>query len=668
MTIKTSKANRRDFLKLISAAGGGLVLAVYLDGCAPQVAPSPTILPQLTATPSPTPRPPVTWSPDIYLTLDDAGLLTVTAFRSEMGQGIRTALAMLAADEADVDWQNVRIVQAPADAKYGDQVTGGSVSLSTYHHTLRTAGATMRQVLINAAAQAWDVDPTQCTSEPDFVVHPDGQQKLAYAELVESAAALSLPSGVKLKDSSAFRIIGTDKGHWDTPNILTGKAIYGLDIRLPNMVYAAIARCPVFGGTVTTYDDSAAKAVPGVQQVVQLEDRVAVVADNSWAAIRGRNALKIDWDEGSNANLSFENMVAAIMKRVPTPPAGTLQAVYQIPYEAHATMEPMNCVAYFHDDTCELWAPTQSPQDVQRNVALSIGLSPSQVQVNVPLLGGGFGRRLQTDYAQEAARLSKAIHAPVQVLWTRDDDLQHDYYHPMNVQYLRMTPERLSLPYPANFGGAGVPTGAWRSVENFPQAYGIQCFIDEMALALKRDPLELRLELYKNNERALGVLNLVAEKAGWGAALSDGHAQGLAYHATFSVTHVAYVAEVSVAADGTVRVHKVTAAVDCGQVINPDNVAAQTESGIVFGLTAALKAQATLKNGRMTETNFSDYPLLRMSEMPEVEVHLVDSDRAPSGMGEMGVPPIAPAVANAVFAATGLRVRHIPIRPEDLKA
>ena len=343
-----------------------------------------------------------------------------------------------------------------------------------------------------------------------------------------------------------------------------------------------------------------------------------------------------------------------------------LEALYEIPYEAHATMEPMNCTAYVHDGMCDVWAPTQSPQDVQRAAASEARLPVDKVIVNVPLIGGGFGRRLQVDYAQEAVRLSLAIYAPVQVVWTRDDDLQHDFYHPMSVMNIRYALEGTNIPAARSAGGFVVPTGAWRSVENFPQAYATQSFIDELAYERKRDPLDLRLELY--SDRAADVIKLAAEKAEWGKPLPQGWGRGLAYHATFGVTHVAYVAEVSVDEAGNVRVHRVVAAVDCGQVVNPDNVAAQIEGGIAFGLTAALKAEATLKEGRIQQSNFHDYPLLQMDEMPLVEVYIVESDRQPSGMGEMGVPPIAPAVANAVFAATGKRIRHIPIRPEDLRS
>jgi isoquinoline 1-oxidoreductase subunit beta len=658
--------NRRDFIKLVGSAGGALVLAVYLDACAPDATAIPTTIPPI-STSTPEPRPPFEWSPNIYLKIDQDGILTVTAFRSEMGQGIRTATAMLVAEEVDVDWSSVRIEQAPADRKYGDQQTGGSVSISTYYYPLLVAGAAARQMLVQAAAQSWDVKAEECKTEPGYVIHPDGATKLSYGELVEPASKLEVPEKPKLKDKSQYKIVNTGLGHWDAPQIVTGKANYGLDIRVPGMLFAAIARCPYFGQGYTSYDDGDAKAVAGVKQVVPLDNRIAVVAENSWAAIRGRNALKVTWEQPDTLLDSQQMIANAVNSIKKVTKSGTLDATYEIPYEAHATMEPMNCTVHVHDGLCEVWVPTQNPQDVLRAVAMTVDVPQDQVTVHVPLIGGGFGRRLQTDYAVEAAQVSKAVNAPIQVLWTRDDDLQHDFYHPMAVQHAFVSLEKPKSPAIQVMRGASVvPTGAWRSVDEFDRAYSEQCFLDEMALALELDPLEMRRQIYQNTDRALGVINLAAEKSNWGQPLPDGQGRGLAYFATFGVTHVADVAEVAVGGDGRVYVKRVVCAVDCGKVVNPDNVAAQMQSGIAFGLTAALKAQTTLKDGRVQESNFHDYPLLRMDEMPLVEVYIIENDERPTGIGEMGVPPVAPAIANAVYAATGKRVRHIPIQPSDL--
>ena len=660
--------SRRDFIKMASVMGGGLTLAILLEACAPEM-PNEATATVEAHTPTPAPREPFDWAPNVYLHLDHQGILTVMAFRSEMGQGIRTALAMLIADEMDVEWDHVRIEQVPADIRYGDQVTGGSLSIANSYNTVRRAGATARQLLVSAAAQAWSLDPAECQTEAGFVLHPDGVQKIAYGDLVETASEVAPPSRVQIKERSQLRIVGKGLGHYDAPNMITGKAVYGLDTRVPNMLFAVMARCPVFGGRAASYDDSAARLVQGVRDIVKVDGKVVVVADNSWAAIQGRKALTIKWVEGKNAGLNSEAIVVEAMKSMPAPASNSdpdfLEAYYTMPYEAHATMEPMNCIAHFHDGVCEVWAPTQNPQQIWNDVASALNIPRGKVTVNVTLIGGGFGRRLRTDYAVEAALVSQAIGAPVQVLWTRDDDLQHDYYQDMAVQYTNMDLENISTPvFKIRRGPVAIPRGDWRSVTNFPIAFSTQCFIHEMATALKRDMLDVLLELYSG--RAAEVIKLAAEKAGWGSELPSGWGRGLAYHASFGVTHVAMAADVSVGGDGHVKVHRVVCAVDCGQVINPDNVAAQMEGGVVFGLTAALKSEITIKDGRVEQNNYHDHPLLQMNEMPKVETFIVDSDEAPTGIGEMGVPPIAPAVANAIFAATGKRIRHIPIRADDL--
>jgi len=657
--------NRRDFLKVLGTGGASLLFGIYLSGCDQTGS---TQRPPGTIEPT-QPLPTATLEPNIYLKLDSNGAVTVTAFRSEMGQGVRTALAMILAEELDADWDSVVIEQAPADRAYGNQVTGGSASISGSYFELRMAGAAVRQMLVNAAAVVWDVDPIGCTTKAGVVIHPDGDQSLSYGDLVGIAQDLELPplGGYKLKPESEFRIIGTDIHHWDAPNIITGKAIYGFDVKLPGMQYAALARPPVFGSTIGSFDGSKALEVNGVKSVQVLDNWIAVVAENTWGALKGREALDITWD-GGKTDMSSATIRVALSEIAPQPgsvPEGVLDAVYEFPYQAHVTMEPMNCVADVQGETCQIWAPTQSAQDVQRAVQSALNFPPNAVTVHVTLMGGGFGRRLQTDYAVEAAKLSKSLGAPVQVVWTRKDDIQHDFYHPYYYIYTRGDLQGINRPQVRPYdGGVFIPTGAWRSVGNHPDAYARESFIDELAWTQGLDPLEYRRNIYSG--RGLAVIELAASKAGWGNPLPDGWGRGLAYHATFGVTHVAMVAEVEVTPE-VIRVQKVTCAVDCGTAINPDNIAAQMEGGIGFGLTAVLKAGVTVEQGRILESNFNDCPVLQIFEMPLVEVHIVESDTDPSGIGEMGVPPIAPAVANAVFNATGIRVRHLPIKVEDLK-
>ena len=665
-----TRLNRRDFLKVIGTAGASLVIGIYLAGCDQkdepefQEGPSDSQATAYAELPSDS-----YFTPNIYLTIDRTNRLTVTAFRSEMGQGIRTALAMMIADELDMPWENVIIEQAPADPTYGDQVTGGSASISSSNLIVRQAGASARWMLIQSAAQQWDVEAVNCKTDAGFVVHPDGQQKLSYGELVGAASQQDLPDlgEAQIKSASEFTIIGTGVHHWDAPDIVKGKAVYGFDIKLPGMSYAAVARCPVFGGNLASFDSTKAEAIAGVQKVFELSNKVVVVADHTWAAIKGRNALEITWEEGDRANLDSATIQEALAEKAPQPGSaaqGEIEAIYQMPYEAHMTMEPMNCTAYFHDGICEVWAPTQNPQSVQRAVQSAVKLGSDAVTVNVTLMGGGFGRRLQSDYAAEAASVSKEIGKPVQVVWTREDDVQHDFYHPTSYHYASADPNNSNQRNIRSFeDGSSIPTGAWRSVGEFTKAYPRECFIDEMAHADGRDPLDIRREIYSG--RALDVIELAAEKANWSETLPDGWGRGIGYHATFGVTHVAMVAEVEVNGEG-LRVHRVVVAVDPGQVINPDNVVAQMESGVVFGLTAALKAQITIENGRVRQSNFNDCPVLTIDEMPSVEVYIIEGADSANGIGEMGVPPVAPAVANAIFAATGKRIRHIPITAEDL--
>jgi isoquinoline 1-oxidoreductase beta subunit len=577
---------------------------------------------------------------------------------------------MIVAEELGADWKTVQVVQAPIHRVYGDQSVGGSTSILQCFSVLRSAGAMARQMLIEAAAQAWDVEPETCTAENGAVQHPDSGRQLTFGELAESAADMSVED-VRLKNPSDFTILGTRVARLDTPQIVDGSATYGIDVKVPGMLYASLAQCPVYRGSLVGYDATQALAVPGVLQVVEIGSGVAVVAENTWAAFQGRMALEIEWDLGANADLNSANIRQALVENMgpesdDEDPA-KIVAHYDVPFYAHATPEPMNCVADVREDSCEIWAPTQDPQGAQSRASTITMLSRDEITVHVQLLGGGSGRRLEVDYVVQAVEISKAVGAPIKLTWTREEDIKHDYLHPCGYYRASGNLDRPSFPYVRTMRNTSLKSGAWRSVTNFPEAFVRECFVDEMAAAGGRDPYELRLELLRS-DRDRAVLQLAAEKAGWGEPLPDGWGRGMALHATWDMSPTAQVAEVSVSDQGIVRVHRVVCAIDCGIPINPLMIEEQMESAIAWGLTAVLKEPITIENGEVQQSNYHDYPLLRMDEMPAVEVYAVPSDELPTGVGEMGVPPIAPAVLNAVFDATGIRIRHLPIRPEDILA
>lgn len=700
---------RRTFLKVSFTAGGGLLIGSYLEGCTmPQ--PSPTTAPTQAPTPVPTstvvPEPP--FEPNLFVRIDADGSVTLTIHRSEMGQGVRTALAMILAEELEADWARVRVEQAPANDQMGSQLTGGSLSIAEHYSPLRQAGAKARAILVAAAAQTWGVTSQECQAEQGTVVHTATDKRLSYGELVTAAKQVQRVPAARLKDPNEFRLIGTSVPRVDDPAIVSGQAIYGLDVRLPGMLFATLARCPVPGGALADFDATQAETLPGVRAVVEVPAGVAVIAENTWAAIQGRAALNLTWNEGVKAELSSESirqrlieiMQQAIAQEAPAS-ALSIEAVYETPYLAHAPMEPVNCVADVRSDHCDIWAPTQNPQDVQSFVQSRINVP---TDVHVTLAGGGFGRRLEVDYAIEAAQVSQAVGAPVQVVWTREDDIQHDFYRQPTYHWLRASwddagaleswrryvvgpgfhgivyhdgvevlDEGLAVPYdiPGRYSRSllaniALPTGPWRAVGSGPNAFANECFFDEVATTLNKDPVELRLALLPESNPLRSVVELAATQAGWGTALAEGHGRGVACHA-YHDTAVAMVAEVSLQA-GVVRAHRVVCAIDCGTVIHPDMVVQQMEGGVVFGLTSLFKGEITFEQGRVQQSNFHDYPLLRIDEMPQVEVYIVPSTRAPHGVGETGVPPIVPAVVNAIFAATGRRIRRIPIRAEDLQA
>lgn len=680
---ESSTINRRDFLKITTGAGGMLIIGTFLATCedSPSVTPTseatatasprPTLEPTATPSATPTPEPGVQFEPNLFVRIDTKGQVTITVPRIELGQGVRTALPMILAEELEAEWSTIRVETAPADPAFGRQRTTGSNSIGQTFIPLRRAGAIAREMLIAAAAQVWGVEQETCHAANGAVHHEASERRLTYGELVETAADLPVPGSgdVTLKDPNDFRLVGTRLGAIDAPQIGDGRAIFGLDVRVPDMLYAVVARCPVLGGTVASFDPAPAQAVDGVRHVVQIDDGIAVVAENTWAAIQGRAALDVTWDQGRNVDLSSTEIHQTLLQRLEefarmAPPADAgeaLEAIYETPFLAHATMEPMNCTADVQSDRCTVWAPTQAPQEAKGRAVELTGLPSEAVTVYVPLVGGGFGRRSYVDYVEQAVQISQMVGAPVQVVWTREDDIQHDLYHPLNLLHARARldePASLTItPYPAE---RGVPTGIWRTVDNFHQAFAHECFLDELAEATGQDPYEMRRELLPDRERV--VLDLAAEKAGWGDPLPTGRGRGIAFHSTWDVTHVAQVAEVSMDPNGIVRVQRVVCAVDCGLAINPDMVEAQMEGGIVFGLSAALHGEITVEKGRVQQSNFHDYPILRFDEMPVIEVYIVPSQEPPQGVGEMGVAPIAPAVANALYALTGQRIRRLPIR------
>jgi isoquinoline 1-oxidoreductase subunit beta len=703
------KVSRRNFLKITSVAGGGFALAIYFPHVDDAIASETT-----------------EFSPNAFLRIDKSGMVTIQVTKSEMGQGVRTSLPMIVAEELDADWNTVRIEQAPYDPKYGDQSTGGSTSVRTSWEPLRKAGAAARSMLVAAAAKTWKVDKMSCRTEKGTVIHSPTKRKLSYGELVELASTLPIPDEkqIVLKDPKSFQILGTRIPRLDIPEKVDGSAQYGLDVKVPGMLYAFVARCPVFGGKLIGYDESKIKLISGIRYVVPISTGIAVVADSVWAAKKGCEQLGVKWYEGSGASISSETIMQAYAELIKKDgniaktngdsakalesAAKKLEADYELPYQAQCPMEPMNCTADVRTDSCEIWVPTQWAELINSDVVRTTGIPSHAIKIHITLLGGGFGRRLQVDYALEAVEISKAIKAPVKVIWTREDEIQHSTYRPNSLHHLtgalnsqgvpivwnhrlvtpsinaslfpgnfdvnEATEEAAALPYtisnfqvewtPSNHVASTIPLGWWRSVYASQTAFAEESFMDELAEAAGKDPYEFRLALLEKAPRHKRVLQVAAEKAEWGKPLPQGHGRGIAVYYSFR-SYAAHVAEVSVTKDGEVRVHRVVCAVDCGMIVNPDIIEAQIQSAIVFGLSAALKGGITFENGRTAQSNFHDYELLRFNEMPQVEVHIVPSTEPPGGIGEPGVPPIAPAVANAIFAATGKRLRRLPIQRHD---
>ena len=677
-----------------------------------------------------------------FVRIDPDGAVTIMGKNPEIGTGVKTSLPMIIAEELDVEWSRVRVEQAPLDMKYGDQFTGGSTGVWTNWNELRRAGAAARAMLVTAAATRWSVEPASCATDGGFVIHQTSGRRLGYGALAADAAHMQVPREVTLKERSRYRIVGKRIHDVDTAEIARGRVTYGLDVRFPGMKYAAVAR-PPFGAKVVSFDPAPALAVPGVRQVVRItglqnptdmQDGVAVIADNTWAAFQGRAALRVTWDESTSASESttrlFERCREALrgpgetvlrtdgdVNAVMAAAAAmrTLEAQYEVPFLAHVPMEPVNCTAWVHDGRCEVYGPMQNPEGARDLAAQVTGIPAAQVSVRMARSGGGFGRRLMSDYAGEAAFLSKESGTPVQVVRSREDDITHDYYRPAGIHHfraalgadgrisawshhlantsryayaLRENPSQSELyrdDIPAacvpNFRLAhtniqsAIPAGAWRATLHSSNAFAVQGFLDEIAHLAGRDPLEFRLELlgedrdlrYRDHggpvlstARLKGVLRLAAERAGWGSPAPSGIGRGIAAHFTFS-GYVGVVAEVAVV-DNEIRVRKLVAAVDSGLIVNPNGAEQQVVGGLLDGVQAALRGVINVENGRTREKNFGDYRLLRINEVPTIEVHFVESPHPPTGLGEPGVSPVAPAIANAVFKATGQRLRRLPLQ------
>ena len=701
-----SPVSRRAFLRTSTAAGTGLVIGFHLPFSSAQAQ--------------------QTFSPNAYLTITPKGKITIVVARSEMGQGVRTSLPMILAEELEADWKQIGIEQAGASTLFGDQGTGGSASVRTTWDPMRLAGAQAREMLISAAAQQWDVKRETCKAENSFVVHSPSERKLSYGDLAVKAGKLPVPDKPTLK-TGGYKIVGKPLHRLDTPSKVNGSAIYGIDFRLPGMKYAVLARCETVGGKVADFDPTAAKQLPGVSYVGKLGDTaVAVVADSTWNAIKARRALKITWDPGPNKDLNSSAILESMQragddKAVKLYSAGDvskvrgrkIEATYQLPFMAHAPMEPGNSTAHFRGNECEIWSPTQVPQDCRDNAAKALGLKPEQVKVNITLLGGGFGRRLEYDYAVEAALLSKQMNAPVKVTWTREDDMRCSTYRPVSLHRLTATLGDDGYPLalthlvitPSINGQKGselkdgadpdladqgpivygipnillqceitetpVPLGWMRSVYALQTGFALESFIDELAAASGKDPLEYRLRLLAKDQdvkfeestwstaRLRGVLQMAADKASWTKPVAAGRYRGIACFGSFN-SYMAEVVEISMENDEP-KVHRVVAVIDCGQVVNPNILEQQIQGGVIYALTNALRAQITIDKGRVVQGNFNDYQPVRMNEAPMVEPYFITSTESPTGAGEPPVAPLAPALCNAIFAATKKRVRKLPI-------
>ena len=703
---RVARVSRRDFLVATGAAvvggGGGLLLGVWYGRTRERW----TMRVPLREQP---------FAPNVYLALDTTGETTIWLTRSEMGQGVSTALPMLLAEELDADWSMVRVEQALANRNYGSQLTGSSASVRGLWMPLRQAGASAREMLLGAAATQWAVPVQECDTQRGVVVHGPTGRRIRYGALVEAAARLPVPEAPRLKSPSQRSLLGRPTQRLDIPSKVDGRAVYGLDVRLPGMRFATVVRCPVFGGTLGSFEAGSVTRRDGVREVFAIESGVAIVADTTWAALAAATELQVHWKLPAGPAFDDRTLAEQLEQALQGPGqavredgdvsrwkgARAIEARYRAPYLAHATMEPINATAWVHDGRCEIWAPTQAPDGAQEMGAELTGFALPDVVVRVTQLGGGFGRRAANVEIRDAVQIALRVTGPVQVVWSREADVQHDFYRsvshhrmeaaldaagmPVAWRHRLATPSMLGrnsadgeidpsmldgaqeLPYAIDrievhwaSVASPVPLGFWRSVAHSYNAFAVECFIDEIAHSSERDPVQLRRELLRGSPRHLAVLERAAELSGWSSRPPAGVGRGVALHASFG-SFVAMVAEVTKDEDTGVRVRRVVAAVDCGQRVNPRIIESQIEGGIAFGLTAALYGRIDVREGRVVQSNFHDYRMLRFPEMPAVEVAFVGGSDEPGGVGEIAVPPIAPAVANALRALTGQPVRELPV-------
>jgi isoquinoline 1-oxidoreductase subunit beta len=717
-TRPTTDLSRRGFLQTSALTSGGLMLGVALPGAVSDANAAGML-----------------YTPNAWVHIADDNAITLLSARSEMGQGVYTSMPMLIAEELNVDIRAIKVSIAPPNQKLygnallgGPQLTGGSSSVRDGWEKLRIAGAQVRMMLISAAAQKWNIPESQLRAENGRVLGPKGR-KATYGQLAAAASKLPVPDKVVLKDPKDFKIVGKPTRRLDTPSKVNGTAEFGIDVKLPGMVYASLEQCPVIGGTVKSFDASKAKAMPGVLDVVQIPDGIAIVADTWWHARKAREGLAVIWDEGPGAALTHTSMTESTRGALKTGKVLPLKAVgdadaeiakaekasgkviraeYMMPLLSHSPLEPMNFTAHVHDNRVELIGPTQWQDAAAATVAKVVGVPPENVSLRTTFLGGGFGRRIDIDFIIQAAQISKAVHKPVKLLWTREDDMTHDFYRPQSVHQLaaaigpdgkptamtfRMSSQSITgrvfglpadvqdpLMTEAAVAGYAVPAsrhdmvkhdaglrvGYWRSVSHALNAFANETFIDELAVAAGQDPLAYRMSLLAGQPRFANVLKIAADKGGWGRAAPAGRFRGIALMEGYD-TYMAQVAEISVA-NGEVQVHKVTVAADLGRMVNPDTVEAQIQSSIVFGLTAALFGEITLEKGRVQQTNFHQYRLLRLNESPAIDITLVPSTEKPGGIGEPATALIGPAVGNALFVATGKRLRRMPFTPENIQS